>query len=94
MPSMNGSDGDVKEIPRRNYDVVRSRRRYFTMPISGTIQYRSLPSLLRDVANWLESEDIQDPEFDTLEVRQTLMDNDDSFYHATVYYRKETDKDV
>ena len=77
-----------------NRILVPSRRQLFEGPISDDLNFRSLPYLLLEVSRWMESERIEDPEFDSLVIEQTFpdQDSDDCRYTATLYYRKEGDK--
>lgn len=74
--------------------LVPSRRQLFEAPVSDQCDFRSLSLLLEMVGNWIESEGVQDPEFDNLVIERSFRnpDDDECIYTATLYYRKEEDK--
>jgi hypothetical protein len=74
--------------------LVPSRRQLFEGPISDDSDYRSISVLLQMVGNWLESEGVEDPEFDAVTVERVFPnpESDECRYNATLYYRKEDDK--
>jgi hypothetical protein len=76
-----------------SYDVIPFRDRYFTALPSSDCDFRSVSALLRQVADWIDANDIQDPEIDSLWIGVTFTSEDDQHYHhATLYYRHEGDK--
>lgn len=74
-----------------NYRLKGTRAQHFSGPRSSEHQFKTAAALLRAVADWIESEGIQDPEFDQLTTKVAFeSDNDDEFYEtATLYYRLE-----
>lgn len=65
---------------------------YFTGPTSSTDNgFRTVPGLLRQLANWMDDLDIQDPEVDALNLGLTFTEGDDFYQHLTLYYRAEND---
>lgn len=75
----------------QNYSLKGTKAHYFTGPRSSDNKFRTTADLLRAVADWIDSNDMQDPEFDHLLVRVVFeSDSDDEFYQsATLYYREE-----
>ncbi len=71
-----------------NYGVKNLAAEYFSAPISeSTNDFRTLPVLLRSIADWIEQQGIQDPEFDNLSVGLVFTGQGDQFYQdATLYY--------
>lgn len=69
---------------------------HFIGPVSDTDNgFRTIPSLLRTVADWMDANDLQDPEFDNLAVRVVFVpdsDDDDFYYSASIYYRESADQ--
>ncbi len=73
----------------RNYELRGQKARYFTGPISDiTNNFRTIPNLLRSVADWMDENNIQDPESEALTLKAVLGDGEDEpFYEAiTLYY--------
>ena len=73
--------------------LIPSRRQLFEPPLSDECDFRSLPLLLQMVGNWMEANDVQDPEFDGLLIERTFPDpkSDECRYTATLFYRREGD---
>lgn len=78
-----------------NYSLPRTLAHYFTGPLSNTDNgFRTVPDLLRAIADWLDTNNVQDPEFEGLVIKTTFLnvsdDYNDNFYQcATVYYMQE-----
>lgn len=85
-------------MPVDNYPIKTLRAQHFQGPDSDTDNdFRTVPTLLRAVADWLDENDIQDPEFDDVRLaliwerpdRASMLDEDDPYhYSATVYYEE------
>lgn len=81
-----------------NYPITTVRAQHFQGPESDSdYGFRTVPTLLRAVADWMDQNDLQDPEFDDLRLtliwerpdRASLLDEDDPYhYSATVYYEE------
>ena len=75
-----------------SYPLRKTLAHYFTGPKSDEdYGYRTVPTLLRAVADWLDEHHVQDPEFEELVVKTVFGSNSDNFsveYYmaATVYY--------
>lgn len=72
-----------------NYEIKKLLAHHFTGPCSDTdCGFRTVPMLLRAIADWMDEHDIQDPEFDNLLLKtQFEDDSDENFYEtATLYY--------
>lgn len=75
----------------QNYSLKGIKAHYFTGPRSSDNEFRTMAALLRSVADWIESSDVQDPEFDHLLIK-TVFESEgyDEFYEsATLYFREE-----
>ena len=78
----------------QNYPLRGIKAEYFTGPTSSDdFGGRTMPLLLRRVADWMDSVDLQDPEYESVETRTTFIEETpDSFYQTvTVYYRENVD---
>jgi hypothetical protein len=81
-----------------NYPLPRTIAHYFTGPVSNMDNgFRTVPDLLRAVADWMDTNDVQDPEFENIIIKiawpNKSDDWDDDFYQtATVYYMPNEDR--
>lgn len=76
------------------YPLHGIKAEYFTGPTSDSeFNWRTMPMLLRRVADWMDAVDLQDPEFESIETRTTFIEETpDSFYQTiTIYYRENVD---
>lgn len=91
-PLPTGLDSQRQSVLFKNYPIRGSRAEYFTGPTSSEeYGWRTVPMLLRRVADWMDSVDLQDPEFDSLTAGASFIAEspDDDFYQTiTVYYRE------
>lgn len=78
-----------------NYPIKKLLAQHFQGPVSdGDYNYRTVPTLLRAIADWMDKNDLQDPEFDEIKVRvvwerantNDISEGDPFYYAATVYY--------
>lgn len=78
-----------------DYPLKNIHGYHFTGPMSDTTTgWRTVPQLLRRVAQWMEDNDVQDPEFQELCLHTVFpVDHEnDNYMAASVYYRpKESD---
>lgn len=83
----------TKEREMSNRALIPSRRQLFEGPTSDDLDFRSIPLLLQEVGNWMESQSVEDPEFDSLVIERTFPnpESDECRYTASLYYRKESD---
>lgn len=67
---------------------------HFTGPTSDTENgFRTVPDLLRAVADWMDENDIQDPEAQSLDLKVAFVDNgDEDFYETITLYHLERGK--
>lgn len=74
-----------------NHPLTGVRSHYFTGPRSSANGYKTLPTLLREVAEWLEVNDVDDADFCEMTTHTSFeSDNDDESYETiTVYYRED-----
>lgn len=51
--------------------------------------YRTLPKLLREIADWMDAHDVADTSYQDLSIHTTFEQDDESHYSATLYYMPE-----
>lgn len=77
-----------------SYPIKKILAHYFQGVVSDSNNgFRTVPTLLRAVADWMDENDVQDPEFDDLKLsivwqrEDAISQLDDPFYYtATVYH--------
>lgn len=75
-----------------NRPIRGSRCEYFTGPTSSDeFGWRTMPMLLRRVADWMDSVDLQDPELDYLTTKVKFTEGDEFYQTLSVYYRNNED---
>lgn len=72
-------------------ELTDVKRYHFRGPVSGIDnEFRTLPSLLRRVADWIDETGLQDPEFQGLSFHvEFVEDSDDYYLTATLHYANE-----
>ena len=78
----------------RSYQLKGSKARHFTADNAEKLDWVSYPTLLRAVADWIESQKLTDDLIDDLKLRTVFEghsgDFEDPYYEsATLYYRIE-----
>lgn len=71
-----------------NYELKAVKAHHFTGPLSEIgNDFRTVPDLLRSVADWMDANNIQDPEAEALMLKCSFEDNGDDFHETiTLYY--------
>lgn len=71
-----------------NYPIRHLLAHHFTGPTSNAAHnFRTVPIILRAIADWMEEHDVQDPDFQHLDIGSMFEGRGDSFYEAgTLYY--------
>jgi hypothetical protein len=77
-----------------NYKLQDVHGQHFTAPPSDLDNdFRTVPNLLRALADWMDENDIQDPEVDNIKLGTTFTGEGDNFYqHLTLYYLTTADE--
>ncbi len=77
-----------------NCPVIPFRGQHFAAPISSANGFCTVADLLREVADWMEANRVEDPEFEGLRLGLTFTNGtaDEFYHHATLHYRLEGDK--
>lgn len=71
-----------------NYKLKAVNAQHFRGETAADFNYyRTLPTLLREIADWMEANDISDDRFDHMSLNTTFELDDASHYGATLYYR-------
>lgn len=73
-----------------HYSIRPVYAEHFRGPVSGNDNsFRTVPTLLRALADWMDQNDIQDPEFFNLVSHKSFTGNDDKSQETiTIYYTK------
>lgn len=71
-----------------NYAFKKVLAHHFTGPVSDSdYGFRTVPSLLRAIADWMDENDVKDPDFQNLVVKTAFVDDSEDFYEtASLYY--------
>lgn len=74
-----------------NYPLKGIRAEHFSGPVSESLnEWRTVPELLRAVADWMDARDVKDAEFHSLQLVKRFINEDDEHREtATVYYVEE-----
>lgn len=73
-----------------SYSLTDVHRHYFTGETSDSDNgFRTIPALLRAVAEWMDENTIQDPEFQGLTIAVQFPSESDFYYSATLHYQEE-----
>lgn len=73
-----------------NYELRKTRAHYFAGPSSGgdetfSTEFKTTPELLRAVADWLDENNIQDPEFDGIFIHSEFSGRTNDYYGSDPY---------
>lgn len=69
-----------------NYELRKTRAQYFGGPSGGSDNnFRTIPEVLRAVADWIEENNIQDPEIYDLLVRTEFSGQSNDYYGEDPY---------
>ena len=74
-----------------NWEIKGVKAHYFLGPLCRDGQFRTLANLLREVADWIAANGIEDSELENLKVTSAFSDKDeggDLYLSATLYYRE------
>lgn len=90
------------EMSLTNYPIKKILAQHFQGVVSDSGNgFRTVPILLRAVADWLDENDVQDPEFNDLKLSvvwqraDAIIQLDDPFYYtATVYHLEAEPKEL
>ena len=74
-----------------HWPILPVKAHHFRGPVSGSgNRYRTMPGLLRAIADWMDEQDVKDAEFFDLTVMKHFTSEDDDVQQvATVYYTEE-----
>ena len=87
----------MKAVTVTNWALIPFRAQAFSGPTSTQEnRYMTVAAILREIADWVEREGVQDPEFESLIIstRFPSRNRDDWYQMATLYYRRPDDKDT